>query len=106
MRVDGGEVQDASTAPPIERTITENVYCAQCGYNLRTLFWIGRCPECNSEYNSRPLHMKGIYTEQAAAFPWGVVLCLILCWGFVLVLFPYGFRPTDEWRLFFVVAFA
>jgi hypothetical protein len=29
-------------------SVTGDLPCVQCGYNLRTLSWDGRCPECNA----------------------------------------------------------
>lgn len=32
--------------PPMEATVTDDLVCIGCGYNLRTLRHVGRCPEC------------------------------------------------------------
>ena len=43
------------------RTLSHSVFCDRCGYNLRCLRYVGRCPECGNAYNARPLKLKGIY---------------------------------------------
>ena len=48
----------------LDRRIAHSVYCGECGYNLRTLPYAGRCPECGGEYNARPLIMKGIFNHE------------------------------------------
>jgi len=52
-----------------DRRITSPTYCEKCGYNLRTLPHVHNCPECGSEYNARPLLMKGIFLPQVGMAP-------------------------------------
>ena len=52
-----------------DRRISGSIYCAACGFNLRTLPYLHRCPECGQEYNARPLKMTGIFLPQEAQFP-------------------------------------
>ncbi len=51
--------------------IDYSIYCGACGYNLRTLPWVGRCPECGNEYIARPTRRKGTFLPQELVFPWG-----------------------------------
>jgi len=70
-----------------ERRIGGTVYCGNCGYNLRTLPYFYRCPECGNEYNARPLVMKGIFLPQNISPPF-VDTAAVLFWGpiaFVLI---------------------
>lgn len=51
------------------RRIADSVYCGRCGYNLRSLPYCYHCPECGSEYNARPLVMKGIHVPFVGGLP-------------------------------------
>lgn len=55
----------------VDRMILRSLYCGRCGYNLRTLPYIYRCPECGNEYNARNLSMKGIYRPNEVEIPFG-----------------------------------
>ncbi|MCC6320881.1 MAG: hypothetical protein IT438_05515 [Phycisphaerales bacterium] len=37
--------------PPPHATISREVHCAACWYNLRGLAFLGRCPECGTRYD-------------------------------------------------------
>lgn len=41
-----------SRRPPAHLTITRDVHCAACWYNLRGLGFLGRCPECGTRYDA------------------------------------------------------
>ncbi|MFN7020172.1 MAG: hypothetical protein ACK4WH_02435 [Phycisphaerales bacterium] len=41
-----------SGRPPRHLTITRDVRCAACWYNLRGLGYRGRCPECGTRYDA------------------------------------------------------
>ncbi len=65
--------------PGFRGRIDESVYCGTCGYNLRTLPWIGRCPECGSHYNARWKTRHGIFLPQELRFPLGDVFTTTVC---------------------------
>ncbi len=46
-----------------DRRINRPIYCAHCGYNLKTLPKSYHCPECGSLYAARSPAWKGIYTQ-------------------------------------------
>ena len=77
-----------------------DLHCARCGYNLRTLPYLGRCPECGGNYNARPLRMDGIFTAQMLVFPTGDVVSAVFTCGLAAALIPGGVGSQDEWRLF------
>ncbi|UCF33847.1 MAG: hypothetical protein JSV78_00775 [Phycisphaerales bacterium] len=52
-----------------EQAIGVSLYCGRCGYNLRTLPVVGRCPECGSTYNARPAKLDGIFREEDVEVP-------------------------------------
>ena len=59
------------------QTIQSDLFCAKCGYNLRTRPTIGRCSECGNEYNADPVRMTGILRDEDLEFPvaaWGLFL--------------------------------
>ena len=54
-----------------DAVITSSLYCDSCGYNLKTLPYVGLCTECGHRYNARPLKMDGIFTPQRLEIPLG-----------------------------------
>ena len=40
------EQSEAANSVPVDETVESDLQCAGCGYNLRTLAWDARCPEC------------------------------------------------------------
>lgn len=52
-----------------DRRITSPTYCSRCGYNLRTLPYVHRCPECGNPYNARVLVMQGIFVPTDGLAP-------------------------------------
>ena len=65
------------------QTIAVNLFCGQCGYNLRTRPIIARCPECGQPYDARPTNMEGILLDKEIRFPFGA-------WGMFLVCLALG----------------
>ena len=84
-----------------DRVIVGNLYCDRCGYNLRTLPYAGRCPECGGEYNARPLKMHGIFDARLVVFPASDIFAAILTLGLGAWLILTGIRPMAQWHLFF-----
>jgi hypothetical protein len=56
--------------------IPNSVYCGQCGYNLKTLPGIGRCPECGNPYKVVGIHRTGIHDNAYIEFPWKAFLVI------------------------------
>ena len=54
-----------------DAVIATSLYCGSCGYNLKTLPYVGVCTECGHRYNARPLRMDGIFTPQRLEIPLG-----------------------------------
>ena len=79
--ISGDELARLSDEVYRDSKIRTSLYCAKCGYNLRTLPFVHRCPECGNEYNARPLNMVGIFVPHHAYFPFGdgaaTVFCLV-----------------------------
>jgi len=88
-----------------DRRITTSVYCGNCGYNLRTLPYRYKCPECGQEYNARPRTMKGIYAPQDTDIPFGDIASAAFCGFAVFILARNAFTPIDPWRIVFAVVF-
>jgi predicted Zn-ribbon and HTH transcriptional regulator len=55
------------------------VYCGTCGYNLRTLPYVYRCPECGNEYNARPLSIRGIFLPSQCSIPVRDIAATVVC---------------------------
>ena len=82
-----------------DRLIGGSVYCGNCGYNLRTLPYTYRCPECGHEYNARPLTMRGIFLARDAAVPMSDILGTVF-FGVAAYLFALGaLSPVEPGRL-------
>lgn len=56
-----------------------NIFCKSCGYNLRTLPYVGLCTECGSEYNAHALSMKGIFLADRPPVPIPEMLGFVIC---------------------------
>jgi len=81
------------TATPSGRVETD-LPCARCGYNLRTLAWDGKCPECATPVPaSGPavgLRFGSVRSERPA------------CWGMGLLAVAFLF-PTVGWLVYAAV---
>ncbi len=78
-----------------ERRIAGTVYCGNCGYNLRTLFYVYRCPECGQEYNARPLVMRGIFLPQNVSPPFVEMFAVVFCGPIAFVLIDGATQPFE-----------
>lgn len=106
MGLSGGELERYADQAYGDRTITTSVYCGKCGYNLRTLPYVYRCPECGQKFNARPRTMRGIYAPQTVDIPFGDAASAGFCALAVLVTAWGAFDPLDLWRVGFAVVFA
>jgi hypothetical protein len=78
-----------------ERRMAGTVYCGNCGYNLRTLFYVYRCPECGQEYNARPLVMRGIFLPQNVSPPFVEMFAVVLYGPIAFVLIDGATQPFE-----------
>ncbi len=78
-----------------ERRISGTVYCGNCGYNLRTLFYVYRCPECGQEYNARPLVMKGVFLPQNTSPPLADMAAAVLFGAVAYSLIDNATQPFE-----------
>ncbi|UCE62189.1 MAG: hypothetical protein JSU63_10855 [Phycisphaerales bacterium] len=88
------------------RRITGSIYCGTCGYNLKTLPYVYRCPECGHHYNARPFAMKGIFFPQVTTPPVADPLAAVF---FAAIAFPIlcaAFTPFNGSMLFIGLTFA
>lgn len=88
-----------------DRFISSDLYCAECAYNLRTLPYRGRCPECGSDYNARQLWMDGIFTAGMLKFPTDDYLGIVFTFAPGVLLLASGINPVVEWRVMFGAVF-
>ena len=77
------------------RRISGSIYCGQCGYNLRTLPYVHRCPECGQGYNARPMSMKGIFNPADAGLPIGDMFAVIFWAVLAYLLIWAGLAPRQ-----------
>jgi len=84
-----------------DRRITGSMYCANCGYNLKTLPRVYTCPECGSSYNARRQPMKGIFSPYDAEPPISTVAWALGCSLITALLLVGSFNPFRE-DIFFV----
>jgi len=88
MPLSGDELERISEDAYAKRRIQMRTYCKRCGYNLRALPYVHKCPECGNEYNAMHSRMKGIFLPQFVAFPWldsGIALVCITMAALTLV---------------------
>lgn len=88
-----------------ERVITDVLFCAGCGYQLRMLPFIGRCPECGNSYNARSLHKDGIFVPELAELPATDILAALASAGVALWLGGGLLGHFDLWTLVFLALF-
>lgn len=88
-----------------ENVISSTLYCDKCGYQLRMLPYIGRCPECGNSYNARGLKMEGIFLPQQAEFPGSDILAGLASAGLVAWLAAGLVQRFDLWALLFAALF-
>ena len=101
MGLDADDLDKLSQDVFTERRIGYSVYCSRCGYNLRTLPYIGRCTECGSEYNARPAVRKGIYVSTEVWFPSVELVSVVFFLGWAAILVIGGSKPVVPWMLTF-----
>jgi hypothetical protein len=89
-----------------ERRISDSTYCAHCGYNLRTLPYVGICPECGRRYNARPLKMENIFNSYGIVLPYSETFSAALGIGLAIALFRGAAGSGDASRVTFGVIFA
>ena len=78
-----------------ERRIHHSVHCGQCGYNLRMLPYLGKCPECGNEYNARPTVRQGIYVPGELIFPLVELAAAAFFLGWGAAWIAGAVRPLD-----------
>lgn len=88
-----------------ERVIAEALFCAACGYQLRTLPFIGRCPECGNSYNARSTPKDGIFVPELAEFPATDILATLASAVAALWLAGGLLLHFDLWTLVFLALF-
>lgn len=81
----------------LERTLSYSVYCDGCGFNLRYQTYVGRCPECNGEYNARPTSMLGILNPSELRLPLVDGLLAVICLGFGGSWLAANLNPVNDW---------
>ncbi len=105
MNVETDDLDKLSQDIFSERQISHSVYCSRCGYNLRMLPYIGRCPECGNEYNARPAVRNGIYVSTDLSFPSVELICVVFFLGWAGLWLITGVRPVIPWKVTFGAAF-
>jgi len=100
MPMSSGELDRLADDMYKDRRITGSVYCRDCGYNLKSLPYRHRCPECGNEYNARPLTQTGIFSPHEGDFPYGDIFMFLACAGSAVVLGWGAMQTRDWWQLF------
>ena len=80
-----------------ERGIDRDLFCECCGYNLRTLRLIGRCPECGGEYDTRPMNVRGILSVKDLTVPGDLIGALIVSGSLAYLILSVAVRYTILW---------
>ncbi|MCP4589280.1 MAG: hypothetical protein GY842_00910 [bacterium] len=88
-----------------ERHIGHSLHCGECGYNLRALAYVGRCPECGNEYNARPAVRSGIYVPSEVWFPFTELFCALFFLGGATGLLVGGILARAPWAMAFGAAY-
>lgn len=105
MSMSPDDLDRLSQAVFTERRIDHSVFCSECGYNLRTLPYAGRCPECGGEYNARPAIRKGIYVSTEVVFPTLELVSVLFFLGWGVPWMVTGAIHFVPWKLTFGAVF-
>ncbi len=81
------------------RVMSKSVICDRCGYRLRGLPFVGRCPECGNSYSVRGIKAEGIFVPHAAEFPAMDLVAGLAGGGLALWLAAGLVRRFDLWLL-------
>ncbi len=100
MSFNSDELQKLSEEAYGETRLVYSVYCGECGYNLKTLPYVGVCPECGNNYNARPLKMEGVFQPHLRELPINDAILLLLCGAFTWMLLRNAFNPFCEGCVF------
>lgn len=95
---------------PVQHELTDDINCIDCGYNLRGLDPVGRCPECNAEV-SRSLHGDLLRFANPRWLTRVILGVLLFFWSFAVNVVAAGVVPlfaraTDPMAAMAVVRFA
>ncbi|MHC4697163.1 MAG: hypothetical protein ACYTFA_10505 [Planctomycetota bacterium] len=105
MSLSRHELEELADDTYRDRRIKGSTFCGRCGYNLRTLPYVYRCPECGNAYNARPLKMKGIFFPQAVYPPVKEMVATAFFSVIGVLLLISAIKPLDQGRLIFGVIF-
>ena len=86
--------------------ISETVFCGSCGYQLKMLPKIGRCPECGNHYNTLRRMISGVFTPQTVAFPAFDTAAAIASTWLLIWLIGGLLQVFDLWGLMLTITFA
>jgi hypothetical protein len=106
MAISSDELERLASDTYKDRLIPGTLYCADCGYNLRTLPYVHICPECGNPYDARPLAMTGIFAPQDIELPFRDMLAALACGASAFILGYGAFSPPDLFRLLLGLFFA
>lgn len=106
MPIDARYLERAQEEEDSSRTITETILCGSCGYQLKMLPKVGRCPECGGHYNVVRNTKEGIFTPQSAEFPMFDLAASVASTWLLIWLFFGLLQSFDFWALMLMLTFA
>ncbi|MCH7720731.1 MAG: hypothetical protein IH988_07040 [Planctomycetes bacterium] len=106
MVIQESELRRLQSDPTRLREMVGEVYCASCGYCLKTLPYFGRCPECGSTYNAQSLNMTGIYTSHYLRPPIGLAFGTLVSLAIGASLLVMAARDRTIWWIGFGAFFS
>ncbi len=83
------------------RWFETSTFCGSCGYNLKTLPRVGRCPECGGGYDGRVREMKNILVPESLVLPWGDIMASAI--GLTLSALTVYYFLVHGWQWFMLV---
>jgi hypothetical protein len=94
------ELDPQTRAAETGRAIGHSLFCGRCGYDLRSLPYLGRCPECGQKYDANATKMEGIFRDEEVELPIGDGLGFLLFAVFTVCLIGSSLKPFASGRLF------
>ena len=89
-----------------DRRIRESIYCAKCGYNLRTLPRDYICPECGNPFKIRGISREGVFWRNPVYPPISSFVASTVFGVLSVVLLVPALRPLDRGRVALGLVFA
>ena len=92
--------EQAGTNAPDSNAVAVDLTCVGCGYNLRTLSWAARCPECGIDVAASKLPTGTSFQDWRHIRRIGWALTLLIAAGLVFTIAQIGIGWVFRWQYY------